>query len=90
MLQKHRDDMFSKEFDRNPRYFIQISAIFREVLPVAIIGCCGWKQKRDDGIVDGTTILFVFVSLKSVGNLNYHRGIHLSVAGARNCMGQAL
>ena len=41
-------------------------------------------------MVDETTIIFVFVSLKSVGNLEYHRGIHLSVAGARYYMGQAL
>ena len=39
-------------------------------------------------MVDETTIIFVFVSLKSVGNLEYHRGIHLSVAGARYYMGQ--
>ena len=41
-------------------------------------------------MVDETTIIFVFVSLKSVGNLEYHRGIHRSVAGARYYMGQAL
>ena len=41
-------------------------------------------------MVDETTIIFVFVSLKSDGNLEYHRGIHLSVAGTRNYMGQAL
>ena len=28
MLQKHLDDMFSKEFDRNPRYLMQIWAVF--------------------------------------------------------------
>ena len=28
MLQKHLDDMFSKEFDQNPRYLMQIWAVF--------------------------------------------------------------
>ena len=95
MLQKHLDDMFSKEFDPYPRYFTQISAIFTgslasrdpawtisevhsEIGRFRVIGCCGWKEKRDDGIVNETTIIFVYGSLKSVGNLKYHRGLHLS------------
>ena len=41
-------------------------------------------------MVDGTTIIFLFVSLKSAGNLEYHRGLHLSVARDRYCMGQAV
>ena len=79
MLQKHLDDMFSKEFDRNPRYLMQIWAVFAgsfashkllrtipevhsEIGRLRVIGCCGWQKMRDDGIVDGTTIIFVYFS----------------------------
>ena len=67
-----------------------MSEVHSEIGRLRVIGCCGWKEKRDEGMVDETTIIFVSVSLKSVGNLEYHSGIHLSVAGARYYVGQAL
>ena len=104
MRPKHLDDMFSKEFYRNPPYFIQISAIFTgslascklprtisevhsEIGRLRVIGSYGWKLERDGRILDGATIVFVHVSLKSVGNFKTSSR-NTSIGRGRFCMGQ--
>ena len=39
-----------------------IPEVHSEIERLRVTGCCGWKKKRDDGIVDGTTIIFVHFS----------------------------